>query len=92
MAHDKPELGRHGFFGSGDPGPESNCQHHSHYKTFSLGVFRWLPKYGGGLKKGKVLVRVSGPCGDRDAVVARAREIAALLDAGEYVGPKHVRV
>jgi hypothetical protein len=39
-----------------------------------------------------VLVRVSGPVGDPESVYAKARQIAAQLDAGTYSGPKRVRV
>lgn len=61
--------------------------------TFSVGVFQWVPmKSCYGTKKGKAKVRVKGFTSDREAVHARAREIADQLDAGTYVGPKTVTV
>lgn len=83
------EAGKHGFDGAwADRGMT-----YIHNVTFSYGVFEWLPKSGGkGLKKSAVKVRVSGPTHKADAVKAKAEEIVALLDAGEYTGPKNVRV
>lgn len=80
------EAGKHGYSGSW-AGGNLRCE------TFSYGVFEWLPKSSGkGLKKSAVKVRVSGPVSLEAAVEAKAKKIAALLDAGEYKGPKNVRV
>ena len=83
----KQESGRHAFDGA--------CRPHSSatsHETFSLGVFEWVEKKHGGLKRGPVKVRVSGRCVDLELVEAKAAEIAAELDAGTYTGPKTVRV
>lgn len=80
----RKQIGKHDFepyVGSG------NCL------TFSVGVFQWVPmKSCHGTKKGKSKVRVKGFTLDREAVHAKAREIADQLDAGTYVGPKTVTV
>jgi hypothetical protein len=50
-----------------------------------------IPKADGkGYKRGKAAVRVSGPPHMVDAIVTHAKAIAAMLEAGEYNGPKHV--
>ena len=66
-----------------------------HFKTFSVGVFLWIPtRTKGGIKRGKAKVRVSGPASDagRKLVYDKALEVANALDAGTYTGPKLVRV
>lgn len=63
------------------------------YSTFSVGIFELVPKASGkGTKRGKVKVRVSGPTESPELVYTKAAEIAALLDAGKYTGPRHVKV
>ncbi len=84
----KKELGKHGFSGSVTPG-ESD---YSHYWTFSVGCFQWLVKSGGGLKKGKVKVRVKGLSKNPELVYAEATRICELLDKSTYQGPKTVKV
>lgn len=60
--------------------------------TFSVGCFQWLPKAKGGLKCGKVLVRVSGSTENPGLVYSKAAAICAELNAGTYSGPHNVRV
>lgn len=82
----------HGFDGAFRPGGpgELTC---ASQNTFSVGVFQILPKANGnGTKRGPVMVRVKGYMSNPDAVYAKAREIVDLLDAGEYSGPKTVKV
>lgn len=65
----------------------------STYKTFSVGVFQWLPKSRGkGLKRGPVKVRVSGLCRASTVVFATARGIVEALDENRYSGPRNVNV
>lgn len=55
---------------------------HTHgMMTFSVGIFQWLPKTSGqGLKRGKVVKRVSGSVFDAQRIYAEARQyIAANL-------------
>jgi hypothetical protein len=62
-------------------------------KTFSVGVFEVIPKASGkGTKRGATKVRVKGLVSNPNAVYEKAREIAALLDAGKYDGPRTVTV
>ena len=76
---------------SGAFAPDGNMRRCSGMRTFSVGIYPILPKASGeGTKRGKVRVRVSGLVADQEAVFARAREIAAQLEAGKYVGPKNV--
>lgn len=77
------QAGTHGFDGACLPGPGS------HFATFSVGIFEWVPRANGkGVKRGPVKVRVRGS--DERKIRRRAREIAAELDAGAYRGPKNV--
>ena len=54
------------------------------WKTFSLGIFQWVPKSRGkGLKRGKVIRRVKGYTDCPDEAFDRARQIVAGLNATE---------
>ncbi len=67
----------------------------SNFKTFSVGVFLWIPtRSKGGIKRGAAKVRVSGPVSHDGLklVYDKALEVANALDAGTYTGPKLVRV
>jgi len=56
------------------------------YLKFSVGIFQWLPKAGGkGLKKSKVIYRISGFCANPDAVYRRAEFICERLDSGDML-------
>lgn len=82
----------HGFDGSCRPN-ELGMASWSSQQTFSVGIFPILPKASGkGTKRGAVKVRVKGYVGNPDAVYDKAREIMDLLNAGEYTGPKTVKV
>lgn len=81
------EAGKHGFSGACAPGQ----RYGGFGLTFSLGIFEWVPTKKG-LKKSAVKVRVKGPTSKPELVEAKAREIAAALDAGTYSGPKNVSV
>ncbi len=66
-----------------------------HFKTFSVGVFLWIPtRAKGGIKRGKAKVRVSGPASHEGLrlVYDKALEVKNALDAGTYAGPRLVRV
>lgn len=83
-------VGKHGYDGKCAPdGSEYNYP----WKTFSVGVFEWLPMAKGkSLKKGKVKVRVAGRTNEAERVYKRANTIVDMLDRGEYNGPKTVNV
>ena len=56
---------------------------HYHCRTFSVGIFQWLPKRSGrGLKRGKVVQRVRGLASDPEEVFALARAICDRLNGG----------
>lgn len=82
-------LGRHAFAGACDP---TTNRPHSQFTTFSVGIFPWMAKRSGGLKRGKVVVRVYGDIGMAHKVHEKAAEICKALDAGTYEGPKRVNV
>lgn len=82
-------LGAHGFEGKCAPLSASKSWGDRN-KTFSVGVFQWVARREGGVKRGKVKVRVRGWMSAPDPCLKRAAEIAAQLDAGTYDGPKVV--
>lgn len=84
------ESGKHDFDGACTPGNDRVIHNQ---KTFSVGIFQWVPKNNGkGCKRSPVKVRLKGLFQKPEAVHAKAREICGLLDAGTYSGPKHVDV
>ena len=68
------------------------------FATFSVGCFQWLPRKAGGLKRGKVEKRFSGPTADAASVRAAAqawcdganevqREFASMFSReGRWIG------
>ncbi len=55
-------------------------------RTFSLGIFQWIPRVGAfddRLKKGKVVMRIKGKVKDAERVIARAKAECARLNAEE---------
>ena len=81
------KVGTHGFTAgkcspseTGTPGT---------WQTFSVGIFQWVAG-GKAPRKSAAQVRVSGSVGNPEAVYAKARAIAAELDAGTYSGPTRV--
>jgi hypothetical protein len=63
------------------------------YKTFSVGIFQWLPKSGGkGLKKSPVIVKICGRSDRPGEVYEKAHEICGRLRDGEYEGPRKLWV
>ena len=79
----------HTWYGSCDP---RNGFSRYRYSTFSVGCLECIPKPSGGLKRGPIKVRISGPTSDPELVYDRAREICLQLDAGTYTGPNRVTV
>lgn len=80
----------HDFDGACRPGGPGE---YSSQETFSVGVFQLLPKCNGkGTKRGPVKVRIQGFRKNPHAVYEKAREIVDALDAGNYAGPKAIKV
>ena len=66
---------------SGQCAPSESWSGGSIYRTFSLGIFQWVPKASGeGLKRGKVVRRVSGKRSDPKPVYDAARAICDELN------------
>jgi len=91
----RAEPGKHDFSGNCVPRQDGSSLYPSQ-ETFSVGVFEWLRRGRKGdgkcCKAGPVKVRIKGLVADPAAVLAKAKEIAAALDAGTYTGPKNVKV
>jgi len=51
-------------------------------KKFSVAIFQWRKKVGGGLKRGKAVYRVHGWVSDPKSVYRRAEEVCVLLESG----------
>lgn len=86
----KAEAGKHDFSGNCAPGGRYGSW--GGQRTFSVGIFEWVPKVGGkGLKRSAVKVRVKGSTSNPEKVYNCARAIIVHLDRGEeYDGPKVV--
>lgn len=73
--------------GSGQPKPAGTWDWYGAYdpahrkqwgmQTFSIGVFQWLPKKEGGVKRGKSVARFTGPIGQAQDIYAQARAFIA---------------
>ena len=83
MSNRTPEAGKHDYSGSWDP--VRRCIRSI---TFSVGIFQWIPKSRGRLKKGKVIARIVGSSDAPSDVYAEAERCCDLLDAGESLGFK----
>jgi hypothetical protein len=82
----RKEAGKHDYSGSWAP----DKSHHA-AETFSVGIFRWVPKASGnGLKKTAVKMRVRGYSSDPKQVYRLAEIFCDMLDRGEDPGVKSV--
>jgi len=60
---------------------------------FSVGVFQWVRTADGKhVKRGPVLVRISGPVTEEEEVVRMAAQVCFQLEAGTYAGRRSVAV
>lgn len=62
------------------------------YRTFSVGIFKWVAARSGRLKKGRSEVRVSGLVKNKENVFKVVSEVRSKLQAGTWSGPKTVKV
>lgn len=56
-------------------------------KSFSIGVFQWLPKKEGGVKRGKSVTRFMGPVAQASGVYAQARAFISLQEQRPHPTP-----
>lgn len=81
------------FVGKHDYDKENAMTDSGWNKTFSVGVFRWeLKNNGKSMKKGKIIVRISGLVTDKDRVFDMAEQVVKQLDSGIWSGRKSVVV
>jgi hypothetical protein len=81
----RKEAYKHGFSGMCKPPGNPICTWN---KTFSVGIFQWIPKASGkGLKKSAVKFRVKGNVRDAEYVYAEAEDLCMMFDDGWE--PKH---
>ena len=69
------ELYKWNWSGSCDPAIRK-----FHSDTFSVGIFQWIPKESGGLKKSKAVYRVKGWTGNPEEVYFKAEQICSALN------------
>ena len=81
------------FVGKHDYDKENSLAGSEWNKTFSVGIFKWeLKNNGKSMKKGKAVVRVSGPCVKADEVFKMAEHIVLSLDNNDWDGRKNVLI
>lgn len=81
------------FVGKHDYDKENTLAESGWNETFSVGVFKWLMKNNGKeMKKGKSIVRVTGPCEKAKEVFEMCESIVSDLDRGEFDGRKSVTI
>lgn len=75
----EPEAGKHDFSGEFCPGNKR----HWYSKTFSVGIFEWVPKARGkGLKKSGVKFRIRSRVEYADLVYKKAKIVCEMMDDG----------
>lgn len=87
---DRKELNRHDFSGMCAPDDQGVCWS----KTFSVGIFKWVPKSNPKkeLKKTAVIHRVKGPVSQAERVYEVAGNTCDILDAGGIMRSKSTSI
>jgi hypothetical protein len=81
------------FVGKHDYDKDNSLHTSTWAKTFSVGIFQWVLKNNRKeMKRGKVLVRVSGPCSKSKQVFEMAEHVVIDLDNNEWDGRKNVLI
>lgn len=81
------------FAGKHDFDKENTLFDCSWTKSASVGIFKWeLKNNGKEMKKGKTVVRVSGPVFAKKEVFELAESIISELDNGTWDGRKNVKI
>ena len=78
-----PTLGEWDYDGACRPYESGIGTDNCYIHTFSLGIFQWIAKVRGGLKRGKVFRRFSGPVRDPGSVYRPAQAYIDKLNALE---------
>jgi hypothetical protein len=87
----QPEAGKHDY--DGGYKPENSLPFGETCKTFSVGIFRWLPKVNGkGLKRSAVIFRVKGPVSMEEKVYETAESLCENFDSGVIPAQKSCTV
>ena len=84
---DRKQVNKHDWSGNCMPGSDFVSS-----STFSVGIFKWVEKKSGGLKKSRVVHRVYGRTANPEAVYAKAGEICDALDIGYEMHTKRTTV
>lgn len=83
------KVNTHDYSGVCSPNPDNYIL----AKTFSVGVFKWIPtKDGKGVKKSAVIVRIKGYSFNPEPVYQMAERVCKELDNGTYSGTKTITV
>lgn len=81
------------FTGNHDYDKENSLSEAGWNKTFSVGIFKWeLKSNGKSMKKGKIIVRVSGLVENKEKVFDYAEKVVKDLDSNLWDGRKTVSV
>ena len=81
------------FVGKHDYDKESALTESGWNKTFSVGIFKWEIKNNGkSMKKGKIIIRISGLVENKEKVFEMAESVVKKLDEGNWDGRKSVVV
>jgi len=81
------------FTGKHDYDKENSLSEAGWNKTFSVGIFKWeLKSNGKSMKKGKIVVRVSGLVEHKERVFDYAEKVVKDLDSDSWDGRKTVSV
>lgn len=72
--------GKHDWSGSCSP---DGKEYSIGWKTFSVGIFKWVPASTVGIKKSAVKYRITGPVQFPQKVADRAEEMCDVFDAAD---------
>lgn len=66
---------------------EKSATDNGPWKTFSIGIFKWMKRSencGPGLKKSAAVCRVKGKCSDRLEVYKKASQLCKIFNEGGF--------
>jgi len=90
---DRKQEGKHDYSGSYDPNALVKPPYSGSARTFSVGIFKWLPRANGkGLKKSAVVYRIRGLRSYPEEVYDAAERCCTYLDNGGKYPTKSISV